>query len=147
MCNYKKEIGSGRLRCEHPAVLEIEKSLEEKSFGLILATALNKIGKALKVEVASDAYEKDKWMSFPFYYYKGAVVSCEGFKRVKVSTRKGGHMKDITATYDGDSKRYHRFLIDTGQKVTGAIYIPKDEPVPDNLTIQLRTKGEKPKRD
>jgi hypothetical protein len=86
--DYKKEFGSGRLRCEHPAVLEIEKSLEGKSFGLILATALNKIGNALQVKVVSDAYEKDKWMSFPFYYYKGAVASCGGFKRVKVSTRK-----------------------------------------------------------
>ena len=56
-------------------------------------------------------------------------------------------MKDITATFDGDSKRYHRFLIDPGQKITGTIYIPKDESVPDNLTIQLRTKGERPKRD
>jgi hypothetical protein len=56
-------------------------------------------------------------------------------------------MKDIIATYEGDSKRYHRFLIDPGQKITGTIYIPKDEPVPDNLTIQLRTKGEKPKGD
>jgi len=53
----------------------------------------------------------------------------------------------ITATYDQDSKRFHRFLIDPGQKITGTIYIPKDEPVPDNLTIQLRTKGERPKRD
>ena len=56
-------------------------------------------------------------------------------------------MKEITATYNGDSKRYHRFLIDAGQKITGAIYIPKDEPVPNNLTVQLRTKGQKPKRD
>jgi hypothetical protein len=87
-CDYKKEIGFGRLRCEHPAVLEVEKSLEEKSFGLILATALNRIGKALQVKVASDAYEKDKWMGFPFYYYKGAVASCRGFKRAKVSTTK-----------------------------------------------------------
>ena len=88
LCHYKKEIGSGRLRCNHPAVWEIEKSLEEKSIGLILATALNKIGKALQGKVASDAYEKDKWMNFPFYYYKGAVASCGGFKRVKVSTKK-----------------------------------------------------------
>ena len=56
-------------------------------------------------------------------------------------------MKEITATLDGDSKRYHRFLIDTGQKITGTIHIPKDEPVPDNLTVQLRAKGERSKRD
>jgi len=50
--------------------------------------------------------------------------------------------KEITATYDSDSKRYHRFLIDAGQVVTGAIYVSKKEPVPDKLTIRLRTKGE-----
>jgi len=87
-CDYKKEIGFGRLRCEHPAALEIEKGLEERKSGLILATALNKIGKALNVKIALDAYEKDKWMNFPFCYYKGAVASCEAFRRVKVSTRK-----------------------------------------------------------
>ena len=54
---------------------------------------------------------------------------------------------EFIATYDRDSKRYHRFLIDEGQEITGTIYIPKDESVPDNLTIQLRTKGERPKRD
>jgi hypothetical protein len=55
--------------------------------------------------------------------------------------------KELTAVYDQDSKRFHRFLIDKGQGITGTIYIPKDEAVPDNLTIQLRTKGERPKRD
>jgi hypothetical protein len=88
LCDYKKEIGSGRLRCEHPSVLEVEKSLEEKKVGLILATALNKIGKALQVKIAFDAYEKDKFMNFPFCYYKNAVALCEGFKKVKLSTRK-----------------------------------------------------------
>ena len=87
-CHYKKEIGFGRLRCEHSAVLEIEKILGERKVGLISATALNKIGKALQVKLAPDAYEKDKWMTFPFCYYKGAVASCGGFKRVKVNTRK-----------------------------------------------------------
>jgi hypothetical protein len=87
-CHYKKEIGFGRLRCEHYAVLEIEENLEQRKFGLILATALNKIEKALHVKIASDVYEKDKWMKFPFCYSKSAVVSCEGFKRVKVSKRK-----------------------------------------------------------
>jgi hypothetical protein len=53
---------------------------------------------------------------------------------------------EVTATYDRDSKRYHRFLIDLGQKITGTIYVPKDEPAPDALTIQLRTKGENGER-
>lgn len=51
--------------------------------------------------------------------------------------------KEITATYDQDSKRYHRFMIDEGQGITGMIYIPKNEKVPDTpLVIQLRTKAE-----
>ena len=48
----------------------------------------------------------------------------------------------ITAIYDSDSKRYHRFLISEGQGITGTIYIPKDMEVPDSVTIQLKTKEE-----
>lgn len=50
--------------------------------------------------------------------------------------------KELIATYDSDSKRYHRFLIDEGQEITGTIYIPKDKEVPDSVTISLKTKGE-----
>lgn len=53
----------------------------------------------------------------------------------------------ITAIYDSDSKRYHRFLIDGGQGITGTIYVPKDMKVPDGVTIQLKTKGETEKRE
>ena len=49
----------------------------------------------------------------------------------------------ITATYDQDSKRYHRFMIDEGQEITGTIYIPKDKEVPDSVTISLKTRGER----
>ncbi len=49
---------------------------------------------------------------------------------------------EITATYDQDSKRYHRFLIDGGQGITGTIYIPRDMKVPDTVSVQLKTKGE-----
>lgn len=87
-CDYKKEIEYGRLRCRHPVILKIEENLEKRESGLILATALNKIGKALKLKTPSDAYGKDKWMNFPFCYYKSAVASCEGFKSVKVNMRK-----------------------------------------------------------
>jgi hypothetical protein len=50
--------------------------------------------------------------------------------------------KDLTftATYDKDSRRYHGFLIDEAQEITGTIYIPKDMKVPDSVTIQLKTK-------
>jgi hypothetical protein len=50
--------------------------------------------------------------------------------------------KELTAIYDSDSKRYHRFLIDGGQGITGTIYISKDMKVPDSVTIQLKTKEE-----
>lgn len=53
--------------------------------------------------------------------------------------------KELTATYDQDSKRYHRFLIDGGQGITGTIYVLKDKEIPDSVTISLKTKGEKEK--
>lgn len=50
-------------------------------------------------------------------------------------------MTTVTATYDQDSKRYHRYLIDAGQEVVGNIYISKDvKAVPEELTIKLRVK-------
>jgi hypothetical protein len=48
---------------------------------------------------------------------------------------------ELIATYDRDSKRYHRFLIDESQRITGVIYIPKGMKIPDTLTISLKTKG------
>lgn len=50
--------------------------------------------------------------------------------------------KELKATYDSDSKRYHRFIIDEGQGLTGTIYIPKEGAVPNSVTIRLRTKAE-----
>jgi hypothetical protein len=35
--------------------------------------------------------------------------------------------KGYIETHDKDSERYHRFLIDTGQGITGMIYIPNNE--------------------
>jgi hypothetical protein len=44
----------------------------------------------------------------------------------------------VTATYDRDSKRYHRYLIDDGQGVTGTVYIPKnEEQIPEEIVIKL----------
>lgn len=48
---------------------------------------------------------------------------------------------EITATYDQDSKRYHRYLIDPGQPVIGNLYIKKGDSIPDVVTIKLRVKG------
>ena len=50
--------------------------------------------------------------------------------------------KDVTATYDHDSNGYHRFKVDRGQELTGTLCIPKDKPIPDTVTIRLRTKAE-----
>ena len=51
----------------------------------------------------------------------------------------------VTATYDADSKRYHRFLIDVGQTVVGNIYIPRSQDVPDQVLVTLRTKAQEQK--
>lgn len=49
--------------------------------------------------------------------------------------------KELIATYDQDSKRYHRFTINEGQGLTGTIYVPKDKEVPNSVTIFLKTKA------
>lgn len=49
-------------------------------------------------------------------------------------------MEPITASYDKDSKRYHRYIIDEGQGVVGNIYIPKDSEIPPKVIITLRAK-------
>ena len=51
----------------------------------------------------------------------------------------------ITATYDGDSKRFHRFTIDEGQEISGAIYVRKDKQVPESVIISLKTRTEREK--
>jgi hypothetical protein len=52
--------------------------------------------------------------------------------------------KEVIATYDQDSKRYHRFLIDVGQFVTGVIYVKKGDKIPDSFTVNLKTKQGNP---
>jgi hypothetical protein len=49
--------------------------------------------------------------------------------------------EQITAKYNQDRRRYHR--TDDGQGITGMIHILRDKPVHDNLSIILKTKGEK----
>lgn len=53
----------------------------------------------------------------------------------------------ITATFDKDSRRYHRFLVDEGQEVKGAIYIAKDATIPEKVTISLKTAADKDQND
>ncbi len=40
----------------------------------------------------------------------------------------------ITAQYDGDSRRYHRYRI-MDNRVTGTIYFPKGNEIPDHVVI------------
>lgn len=46
----------------------------------------------------------------------------------------------ITATYDRDSKRYHRYIIDEEQGIVGNIYIPKGSSVPKRVVVELQSK-------
>jgi len=48
--------------------------------------------------------------------------------------------KPITATYDQDSKRYHRYIIGEGQGIVGNIYVPKNSEIPKEVTIKLQVK-------
>jgi hypothetical protein len=48
---------------------------------------------------------------------------------------------EVTATYDRDSKRYHRYNIDEGKGIAGSVYIPKEEnPICKEILIKLRVK-------
>ena len=49
--------------------------------------------------------------------------------------------KEITASYDGDTKRYHRYLIDNGQEIVGSLFIPKDfDQIPKEVIVRLQIK-------
>lgn len=56
---------------------------------------------------------------------------------------KEGQICKLVATFDDDSKRFHRFIIDAGQEITGSIYVPKDsQGIPEFVNIRLRTKAQ-----
>ena len=45
--------------------------------------------------------------------------------------------------YEQDSKRYHRFQIETEQGIVGTVYVPKDlEPLPDRIVLDRVEKKE-----
>lgn len=49
----------------------------------------------------------------------------------------------VAATFDKDTRRFHRFIVDE-KDVKGILYLSKDgEKIPDELRIKLRTKNEK----
>ena len=54
-------------------------------------------------------------------------------------------MNEVTGKfkYDTDSKRYHRFQIETEQGIVGTVYVPKDlEPIPDRIVLHRADKEE-----
>jgi len=54
---------------------------------------------------------------------------------------------EVTAYFDRNTKRFHRFLIDE-KEIKGTIYFARDgERVPDKLTISLETSRERKVQD
>ena len=47
----------------------------------------------------------------------------------------------VKAIFEADIRRFHRFTIKSDE-VTGTLYIPCGEEVPDVVEVQLRTKAE-----
>ena len=46
---------------------------------------------------------------------------------------------EVKATYDKDSYRYHRYIVDEGQGIVGTIYIPKAEnPICNEVLVKLQ---------
>jgi hypothetical protein len=42
-------------------------------------------------------------------------------------------------TYDGDTKRKHRFSVESSDGIVGSIYIPKSiDPIPDVIILEKR---------
>jgi hypothetical protein len=62
-------------------------------------------------------------------------------KEIDMSNEQAKGPMEVTATYDQDSKRYHRYLIDPGQPVIGNLYVKKGDKPPESINIRLRVKG------
>lgn len=55
--------------------------------------------------------------------------------------KKSEATKTIEATFERDTKKFHRYVIDEGQLAIGTIYITKGvEAVPEELVIRMKTK-------
>jgi hypothetical protein len=46
------------------------------------------------------------------------------------------------AQFDKDSRRFHRFLIEGNEGITGSIYVSKEVAVPDTILVALKTKAD-----
>jgi hypothetical protein len=51
-------------------------------------------------------------------------------------------MKHLIATFDSDTRRCHRFILNEGQIVKGTLYVTKGENIPESVTIKLKTKAD-----
>jgi hypothetical protein len=50
---------------------------------------------------------------------------------------------ELVARYDNDTKRTHRFLIESENGIAGSIYISKDtRPLPKDIAIRIKMKGD-----
>lgn len=49
---------------------------------------------------------------------------------------------EIIATFDENTKRMHRFIINEGQAIRGNLYILQGDEIPDLVIIHLKTRGE-----
>ena len=50
---------------------------------------------------------------------------------------------EITARYDADTKRTHRFLLESEHGIAGSIYISKDtRPLPKDIAVRIKMKGD-----
>jgi len=58
---------------------------------------------------------------------------------MKASAQEKENTMEVKPLFDKDTRRYHRFLIDT-EEIKGTIYFARDgEEIPDKLTISLET--------
>jgi len=87
-CVFRSYIGDhGSIKCMHPSVTTILETLYEHEPGLALATALNRIGKALNLQVDVEAYKNPRF-NFPFYFPPSAITYCSGFTKIPKSPKR-----------------------------------------------------------
>lgn len=63
------------IQCRHPKVIEIESQYPERKPGLIAATALNRMGKALNLRVNPNAFKRE-FFRWPWSYFPREIEDC-----------------------------------------------------------------------
>lgn len=48
---------------------------------------------------------------------------------------------EVSCTYDADTKRCHRYIVDPGQVITGSIYVTKSEKIPESVILRFKVNG------